>query len=157
MICMSFSGLISLRTMTWRIEHDKWAVKRFSFGRESTLKSTAKCSSIFNHLSIIVQVNGRCVLSQCLSMPVSLTAPDGAVESLLDAVLPDTLYVLMDVFDVFLLASSLCTAVLSHDFRPAASKGESLVLRFYTSLSIWFAWLVSLKPSLFISILIYSL
>lgn len=136
-IFTSFSGLISLRTMKWRTEDMinkslnicRWTRIHFDAPRE-------KCSSIFNHLSIIVQVNGRCVLSQCLSMPVSLTAPDGAVESLLDAVLPDTLYVLMDVFDVFLLASSLCTAVLSHDFRPAASKGESLVLRFYTSLSI---------------------
>lgn len=85
---------------------------------------------IFNHLSIIVQVNGRCVLSQCLSMPVSLTAPDGAVESLLDAVLPDTHICSHGCF--WCLPS--CTAVLSHDFRPAASKGESLVLRFYTSL-----------------------
>jgi len=74
-----------------------------------------------------MQINGRCILSQCLSILVSLTAPDGAVELLLDAVLPDTLYVLMDVFDVFLLASSLCTAVLPHDFRPAVSKGESLI------------------------------
>jgi hypothetical protein len=76
-------------------------------------------------------------VSQCLSMPVSpLTAPDGAVELLLDAVLPDTLYVLMDVFDVFLLASSLCTAVLPHDFRQAASKGESLILCFFLHVSI---------------------
>lgn len=156
MICMFFSRLISLTT-TWHGESNTINEPlNVSHLDANPLWITAKCSSIFNHLSIIVQVNGRCVLSQCLSMPVSLTAPDGAVESLLDAVLPDTLYVLMDVFDVFLLASSLCTAVLSHDFRPAA-KGESLVLRFYTSLSIWFAWLVSLKPSLFISILIYLL
>jgi len=85
-------------------------------------------TGVYIHLwsIIIVQINGQCILSQCLSMPVSLTAPDGAVELLLDAVLPDTLYVLMDVFDVFLLASSLCTAVLPHDFCSAGSKGESL-------------------------------
>lgn len=40
----------------------------------------------------------------------------------------------MDVFDVFLPASSLYTAVLPHDLRPAASKGESSLL-FLTLLS----------------------
>lgn len=113
------------------------------------------CLFIINRLSIIVQINGRCILSQCISMPVSLTAPDGAVESLLDAVLPDTLYVLMDVFDVFLLASSLCTAVLPHNFCSTASKGESPILCFYTSP---FNLLINLlKCILFILILVYLL
>lgn len=88
-------------------------------------------------------------------MPVSLTAPDGVVESLLDAVLPDTLYVLMDVFDVFLLASSLCTAVLLHDFRPTVLKGKSLILRFYTSPFDLLIYLF--KSILYILILIYNI
>lgn len=37
----------------------------------------------------------------------------------------------MDVFDVFLPASSLCTAVLTHDLCPAVSRGE---FTFYASI-----------------------
>lgn len=89
-------------------------------------------------LSIIVQVDGlMCPVS--MSLDACFTNGTGRCRwnrcSMLSCLTPYMSS--MDVFDVFLPASSLYTAVLPHDFRPAASKGESSLISYAFITSRW--------------------